>query len=71
MGIEARGVALGIIFVIFIGTIIGSVLPESGNVLQHLLGNHKQAHAFNIVFLIIGILGVGVALYLGYRSCGL
>jgi hypothetical protein len=25
------------------------------------------AHSFNIVFLVLGIIGIGVALYLGYR----
>jgi len=45
-----------------------SVLPELGNLLAKGIG--VGAHQFNIVFLALGITGVGMALYLGYRYGG-
>jgi len=67
MGCDARTMALYVILIFFIGTAIGSVLPEFGNLLAQRLG--IGAHQFNVVFLALGIVGIGVALYLGYR-CG-
>jgi len=67
MGVGARGLALCIILVFIIGTAVGSVLPEFGNLLAQRLG--IWGHSFNILFLALGIAGVGLALYLGYR-CG-
>jgi len=68
MGIEARAVALCIILIFFIGTGIGSALPEFGNLVATRLG--IGGHSFNILFLALGVLGIGVALYLGYRCSG-
>ena len=61
----SRGLALCAILIFFIGTAVGSVLPEFGNILAQRVG--IGAHQFNIVFLALGILGIGVALYLGYN----
>lgn len=66
MDIMSRGMALGVISVFFIGTAIGSVLPEFGNLLAQKLD--VRPHSFNIVFLVVGIIGIGVALYLGHKS---
>ena len=68
MGDVPRSVALYFIPVFLIGTAVGSTLPEFGNILAERLG--LWAHRFNIVFLALGIAGVGLALYLGYRSSG-
>ena len=65
MDITARSMALYIILVFLAGTLIGSLLPESGNVLASLLG--LPAHIFNPLFLVIGIIGIVLALYLGLR----
>lgn len=66
MGFETRGLALCFILVFFFATAIGSALPEFGNLLAAKIG--IRAHFFNIHFLVLGILGIGVALYLGYRG---
>jgi len=71
MDMETRTVALVFITVFFVGTLIGSLLPEWGNIavrILHLTGD--KAHIFNGVFLIGGILGIGMALHLGYRNSG-
>ena len=67
MGIDARIMALGVILAFFVGTAIGSALPEFGNLVATRIG--IWAHSFNVLFLALGIIGIGVALYLGYR-CG-
>jgi len=67
MGCDARTMALCIVLIFFAGTAIGSVLPEFGNIVATRIG--VGAHQFNIVFLALGIAGIGLALYLGYR-CG-
>ena len=67
LGHLSRVLALRIVLVILIGTAIGSVLPEFGNVLAARID--IGAHAFNIIFLVVGITGVVLALYLGYRGC--
>ena len=64
---STRGLAFRIILVFFIGTGIGSVLPESGNALAYLL--KVTAHGFNIVFLDIGIIGTLLALHIGHKKC--
>jgi len=67
MDCDARAMALCIVLVFLIGTAVGSVLPEFGNIVAIKLG--IWSHQFNIVFLALGIAGIGLALYLGYR-CG-
>ena len=69
MGNTTRSMALRTIVVVLIGTAVGSVLPESGNVASRLLGlPGSQSHVFNSVFLVIGITGIVLALYLGYKQ---
>ena len=68
MGIDARGLAFCIILIFLAGTAIGSVLPEFGNLLATKIG--IRAHFFNVYFLILGVVGIGVALYLGYTGSG-
>ena len=68
MGCETRGLALCFILVFLVGTAIGSVLPEFGNLLAEKIG--VRAHFFNIYFLVLGVLGIGLALYLGYTGGG-
>lgn len=71
MGFASRGMALRAVFVFLIGTAIGSTLPESGNIVVHVLGmDGNKPHIFNWVFLTLGIIGIGVALYIGYRRRG-
>lgn len=65
VGNMSRGTALLLVVVFLIGTAVGSILPEFGNILARKAG--VWAHYFNIYFLIIGIIGVVLALYLGYR----
>jgi len=50
LGHLSRVLALRIVLVILIGTAIGSVLPEFGNVLAARID--IGAHAFNIIFLV-------------------
>ena len=66
MDFVPRGMALLIIIVFFIGTLIGSLLPETGNI----LANHLKlpSHIFNIIFLIIGIAIASLAFYIGLQS---
>jgi len=68
LGDTARGLALCFILVFLTGTAIGSMAPEFGNLLAKEIG--VWAHFFNIYILVLGILGIGVALYLGYRVGG-
>jgi len=66
MGCSTRVMAL-VIIVVFLGaTAVGSVLPEFGNLLATRLS--LRAHQFNILFCAVGIIGVGLALYLGYKN---
>ncbi len=55
------------IVVFLVGTAIGSTLPELGNFLARYLG--IPSHSFNIVFLAVGIIGIGMALRTGHRRC--
>ena len=64
LGNTARGLALCFILVFLAGTAIGSVLPEFGSLLATKIG--VRPHFFNVHFLILGFVGIGVALYLGY-----
>ena len=66
MGNSARGMAFRTIAVVLIGTAIGSMLPETGNVVAGVL-NLPDAHIFNQVFLIVGITGVMLALFTGRK----
>ena len=66
MGLDnmSRGLALCFILIFFVGTAVGSMAPEFGNLLAKEVG--LWAHQFNVVFLVLGIVGIGLALYLGY-----
>jgi len=68
MGDLSRDMALLAILVFLVGTAVGSVLPEFGNLLAHKIS--VGSHQFNVVFLALGIAGIGVALYLGYTQGG-
>ncbi len=68
MGDLSRVLALCFILVFIVATAIGSALPEFGNILATRIG--IRAHFFNAYFLVLGIMGVGVALYLGHRASG-
>jgi hypothetical protein len=63
VGGASRGVALLSVAVFLAGTLVGSVLPESGTVLASQLGIFP--HIFNPIFLALGIIGAGLALFLG------
>ncbi len=68
VGDTARGLAFLAIACFFVATAVGSVLPEFGNLLAKRLD--IRAHFFNVYFLVLGVVGVGLALYLGYRYGG-
>ena len=68
LGNTARELAFYFIFVFLISTAIGSVLPEFGNLLAAKIG--IRAHFFNVYFFTLGVVGIGLALYLGYRAGG-
>ncbi len=68
MGDFARVMAFHTIVIFLACTALGSTLPEFGNVVANRLG--IWAHSFNTLFLILGILGISLALYLGYQSRG-
>jgi len=71
MGILSRSLAFRIVGMFLLGTLLGSLLPESGNVLVHLLGNSEiDIHAFNPCFLALGVAGIVLALRVGYRRGG-
>ena len=63
MGNISRSVAFLPVLVFLSGTLVGSLLPESGNVLAHILGiSNSQSHIFNPLFLAVGIVGIVLAL---------
>ena len=69
MGNISRIMAFCIIAVFLIGTTIGSVLPESGNILAQVLQYPRQeSHIFNPIFLVIGIIGIMLACAIGHRK---
>ncbi len=68
MGDLSRSMAFIIIIIILSSTAIGSMLPEAGNILAGKIG--VRAHFFNVFFLALGIIGVGMAFYLGYKHGG-
>ncbi len=66
MGRRSRSMAFRIIPVFLLGTLVGSALPEFGNILAGKLG--LWSHEFNSAFLAVGVVGVMLALYLGYKD---
>jgi protein-S-isoprenylcysteine O-methyltransferase Ste14 len=66
VGVSSRGMALRAVAVFLAGTLVGSVLPESGTVLASHLGIFS--HIFNPLFLALGIIGAGLALFLRHRK---
>ena len=69
VGFTARSVALRLVLIFLAGTLLGSLAPELGNILAFLLGlPPEKGHIFNPVFLAIGIIGTGLALYPGYAK---
>lgn len=70
MGIASRGVALRVVLVFLGGTLVGSMAPESGNVLASHLGfPSSEIHAFNPCFLALGVIGVVLAFFVGCKCC--
>ncbi len=68
LGDTARVLALCFILVFLVATAIGSMAPEFGNLLAKKVG--VWGHFFNVYFLVLGVVGIGLALYLGYRAGG-
>lgn len=66
LGFGSRGLAWRFVVVLVFGTALGSTLPETGDLLA--LRLNIWPHEFNIVFCIIGFIGVGLAFYLRHRS---
>jgi hypothetical protein len=66
MGNKTRGLALCAMCVFLVGAAVGSTVPEFGDLLAKAIG--IRSHFFNTHFLVLGILGIGVALYLGYTG---
>ena len=66
MGDSARVMALGLVGIFLIATLVGSLFPECGNIVAKRLD--MWAHSFNGIFLALGIVGIVLALYLGYRN---
>ena len=62
VGTAARSLAYRLGPVFIIGTIMGSVAPESGNVVAYFLGLPETfSHVFNILFAVLGIGGIALA----------
>ncbi len=71
MGIETRDVAFRVILVFIWGTLLGSLLPESGNVVAYYIGGaYGKEHIFNPCFLAVGVAGVVLACRFRYRNSG-
>lgn len=69
VGYSTRNVALRTVAVFLCGTLVGSVVPESGNVLAHMLEFPEgSGHFFNPCFLVIGIIGIVLALFVGHKT---
>ncbi len=66
MDIGSRVLALPAILVVIVGTFIGSVLPELGNVLAIRL--KWNPHIFNGAFLAVGGIIIVLALFLGFKN---
>ncbi len=66
--IRSRNLALCIVSVFLVGTLIGSLATESGNVLSYYLNlSCESGHFFNPYFLAVGIIGVMLALFTRYK----
>ena len=69
MGNSARGMAPRIILVFLSGTLVGSLAPETGNILAYMLKMpYKEGHFFNPYFLGLGIIGIVLACAFRYRQ---
>ncbi len=68
VGIGTRNVAFRIVAIFLFGTLVGSLLPETGTVLAYNLGIFS--HIFNPYFFAVGIIGVSLACAIGHRRCG-
>ena len=68
MGMDsiARKLALPVVLVFLVGTLLGSLLPEFGNILAAKLG--LTSHGFNPCFLAVGIAGTMLALFIRPES---
>jgi hypothetical protein len=66
MDSASRKLAHRSLVVIVISTALGSLLPEPADVVALWLKIYP--HTFNYLFLAIGVIGVGVALLIGYRN---
>lgn len=69
VGSLTRGLAFRFVLILVIGTALGSTLPEAGDILALRLG--IWPHDFNVVFCIVGFLGIGLAYYLRHRPSSL
>jgi hypothetical protein len=67
MGNKSRAMALRFIIVFLFASFIGSIAPESGNIVAGKLNLYP--HIFNVGFLIVGFAGFGLALYLRLGTC--
>ncbi len=68
VGVSARVLAFRVVVVFIVGALVGSMSPESGNVLAlYLKMPYASGHFFNPLFLAIGIVGIGVALFARHR----
>lgn len=68
MGVAPRGMALRLVAVFFGGTLVGSCLPELGDVAAYNMGIFP--HIFNPLFLALGVIGTVLALFAGHRKRG-
>ena len=67
---KSRTMAFSFIIVLFVGVIIGSLLPELGNFATEFIEPlKKESHYFNSYFIAWGIFGILFSLHLGYRLC--
>jgi len=64
--LDNRTRTLALLFVS--GTLIGSLTPEFGNLISAALNlGEEKAHIFNPVFFVLGIIGIGMVFYIGYK----
>ncbi len=68
MGFASRVMALRTVAVFLLGTLVGSLVPESGSILAYNMGIFP--HALNPLFLAVGIVGIGLACVVGHRKSG-
>jgi hypothetical protein len=68
---SARVMAFRLVVVLLCGTLVGSLAPESGNVLAYYLKlPYASGHAFNPIFLVLGVAGVCLALFARFGKRG-